>query len=533
MIVQDMAIQELQSLTEFPTLERRQVSGIAKRTGTWINVAMLVAVLAIALAVRVVYINELGYNSDEAVYAGQGAAIAQVPILKDIFPVFRAHPLLFQFLVALSYKFGTNDILPRLLSVLIGLATVYLAYDIGKRLYGRPAGLLSGLFLAVMPYHVVVTRQVLLDGPMVFCTTLTLYLLVRFAETERPIWLISAGVGMGLSFLAKETSILMVGAIFAFLAISPKIKIRIVDIILSLIMMAVIMAPFPLSVSLAGGGSDSKTGQYLVWQLFRRPNHTWDFYPTLVPPAIGIPVIIAAIAGLWLLRRENGWKEKLLVLWVITPVIFFELWPTKGFQYLLPAAPAVAILGARCLARWRIPTPKRAYLRVIAELAMALLPFLMALAMFGDTWKQVTPSQSDQFLAGSGGLPGGRETGTWIRDHVPLGSTFMAIGPSMANIVKFYGYRQAYGLSVSPNPLRRNPSYESISNPDFKIRAGDLQYLVWDSFSASRTVFFSEKLLEYVKRYNGRAIYTATVSVAGANGEKVEKPVIIVYEVHP
>jgi hypothetical protein len=158
---------------------------------------------------------------------------------------------------------------------------------------------------------------------------------------------------------------------------------------------------------------------------------------------------------------------------------------------------------------------------------------IIALSMFNDSWKQITPNQSDQFIAGTGGLPGAREAGTWIRDHVPLGSTFMAIGPSMANIVKFYGYRQAYGLSVSPNPLRRNPSYEAITNPDFKIRAGDLQYLVWDSFSAARTVFFSEKMLEYVKRYNGRAIYTATVSVTAADGEKVEKPVIIVYEVHP
>jgi len=467
------------------------------------------------------------------VYAGQGAAIAQLPILKDIFPVFRAHPLLFQFLVALSYRFGTNDILPRLLSVFIGLATVYLAYDIGKRLYGRSAGLLAGLFLALMPYHVVVTRQVLLDGPMVFCTTLTLLLLVRFAETERPMWLISAGVGMGLSFLAKETSILMVGAIFAFLALSPNIRVRILDIVLSLITMAVIMLPFPLAVSLAGGGSDSKTGQYLVWQLFRRPNHTWDFYATVVPPAIGIPVIIAALAGLWLLRKENGWREKLLVLWVITPVIFFELWPTKGFQYLLPAAPAVAILAGRCLARWRLPPLKRGYLRFLEELVMTLIPFIIALTLFGDTWKLIIPSQSDQFLAGSGGLSGGRETGVWIRDHVPLGSTFMAIGPSMANIVKFYGYRQAYGLSVSPNPLRRNPSYEAIANPDFKIRSGDLQYLIWDSFSASRTSFFSEKLLEYVKRYNGRAIYTATVTVTTPNGDRVEKPVIIVYEVHP
>jgi Dolichyl-phosphate-mannose-protein mannosyltransferase len=528
-----MGVQEIQSLAGHPALGWPSLSGVRKRAGVLLYAGMLVAVLSIALLIRVVYVNELGYNSDEAVYAGQGAAIAQVPVLKDIFPVFRAHPLLFQFLVALSYLFGTNDILPRLLSVVIGVLTVYLTYGIGKRLYGRPAGLLAGLFLALMPYHVIVTRQVLLDGPMVFCTTLTLLMLVRFAETERPIWLISAGAGMGLSFLAKETSILMVGAIYAFLALTPKIKVRILDIVLSIGMMVVVMAPFPLAVSLAGGGSKSKTGEYLIWQLFRRPNHTLDFYPTVVPPAIGILVIIAAVAGLWFLRKHNGWREKLLVLWIVTPCVFFELWPTKGFQYLLPAAPAVAILAARFLAKWRPPVLRLGRLKVAESLVMTVIPLVVAFSLFSSTWAQVTPTQSDQFLAGSGGLPGGRETGLWIKENVPLGTTFMAIGPSMANIIKFYGERQAYGLSVSPNPLRRNPSYEAISNPDFRIRVGDLQYLVWDSFSAGRTSFFSESLLEYVKRYNGRAVYTATVTVNTANGDQIEKPVIIIYEVHP
>ena len=109
----------------------------------------------------------------------------------------------------------------------------------------------------------------------------------------------------------------------------------------------------------------------------------------------------------------------------------------------------------------------------------------------------------------------------------------MTIGPSMANIIKFYGHQEALGLSVSPNPLHRNPSYEPIYNPDFEIRTGELQYLVWDSFSAGRTSFFSEKLLWYVQKYNGRAVYTETVTVTTPEGAKTEKPVIIIYEVHP
>jgi len=141
----------------------------------------LVVVLATGAFLRLWEINALGYNSDEAVYAGQGAAIAADPTLKEIFPVFRAHPLLFQFIVATQYRlFGVNDLAGRLLSVAIGLATLYIVYLLGKLLYGRRAGMIAALIMALMPYHVIVTRQVLLDGPMVFCATLTLYLMARF-----------------------------------------------------------------------------------------------------------------------------------------------------------------------------------------------------------------------------------------------------------------------------------------------------------------------------------------------------------------
>src|SRR6266487_2358134 len=141
------------------------VSNIADRLS-------MAAIFGIASFLRLWQINALGYNSDEAVYAGQGAAIAADPVLKGIFPVFRAHPLLFQFILAVGFRFGVNDLVGRLLSVLAGLATVYLVYRLGTLLYGRRVGMIAALFMALMPYHVVVTRQVLLDGPMVLCATL-------------------------------------------------------------------------------------------------------------------------------------------------------------------------------------------------------------------------------------------------------------------------------------------------------------------------------------------------------------------------
>jgi hypothetical protein len=204
----------------------------------------------------------------------------------------------------------------------------------------------------------------------------------------------------------------------------------------------------------------------------------------------------------------------------------------KGFQYLLPIAPPCALLAARALVRladgavpfvrerWRVP-------------ATILLATAVALSLAVSSWARIHPPRNGQFLAGSGGVPGGREAGHWVEGHVPAGSQMLAIGPSMANILEFYGHRMVFGLSVSANPLRRNPVYEAVRNPDLMIRHNDIQYVVWDSFSASRSRFFSDKILAYARRYNGRAVHTETLLVQSGAGEQVRKPVIVIYSVRP
>ena len=489
-------------------------------------------VVGIGIGLRLWGLNQSGFNSDEAVYSGQAAAIAEIPRLKDIFPVFRAHPLLFQFLLALSFKFGVTDLAARLLAVALGGATIYILYRLGRLLYGENVGILAALILAVMPYHVVVTRQVLLDGLMVLCSTLTLYLVANYALTGRSVWLHAVGIGMGLTFLAKETGIILVGAVYAFFALASEIRVRVRDVVIALILMVMMILPFPLSLMLAGGSKIGK--QYFIWQLFRRPNHTWDFYLTTVPVAIGLLVVILAFLGLWLFRKRSTWREKLLVWWILVPVVFFQIWPTKGFQYLLPIAPAVAVLAAQTLMRWSwvgsTSDPGKARNTIWVR---AVVGVIMILTLLGSSWRMIKPGQSGTFLAGTGGVPGGREAGEWIAENIPSNATLLTIGPSMANILEFYSYREAYGLSVSPNPLHRNPAYEPVSNPDLSIRTNEIQYLVWDSYSAGRSAFFSNRLLELAMRFNGRVIHTESVMVTSENGAQVAKPVIIIYMVHP
>jgi hypothetical protein len=127
-------------------------------------------------------------------------------------------------------------------------------------------------------------------------------------------------------------------------------------------------------------------------------------------------------------------------------------------------------------------------------------------------------------LAGQGGVPGGREAGKWVGANLVPGTELMTIGPSMANILEYYGHRPVQGLSVSTNPLHRNPAYTPIYNPDKSVRQGQFTYLVWDAYSAFRSPSTAKRLKVLIKRYDGFPVHTVRVD---------GKPVIIFYEVHP
>jgi 4-amino-4-deoxy-L-arabinose transferase-like glycosyltransferase len=490
----------------------------------------LVAVPAITL--RLVHLNMLGFNTDEAVYAGQAASIAGDPQLHGLFPAFRAHPLLFQMLVSVVYQFRVDDLTPRLLAVAFGLATIVAGYAAGAKIYGRRAGLLTALFLAVMPYLVVVNRQGLLDGPMVFFSVTALWLMAKFVADERPWALYAAGAMLGLAFNTKETAVLLVPAVYAFIAVTPSVRVRLIDVLLSFAAFFVVGVAYPLSSMLGGGTASGK--HFLIWQLFRPPNHEWSFYLTVVPSAIGIPVVLLAVGALVLaaVRRRWSWRESLLVCWILVPVFFFQLWPTKGFQYLLPIAPSMAVLAAGLLCD--LGHGQRLWLRGMrgASALKAAIAVAAVVLLVLVSWTDVNAASRATFLAGTGGVPGGRQAGLWIHDHAPAGAKLLAIGPSMANILQFYGHREALGLSVSPNPLHRNPAYTPVVNPDLLLRNGEIQYVVWDAYSAARSSFFSQRIMTLVRRYDGSVAHVESVTVATPRGP-VRRPVIVIYAVRP
>jgi 4-amino-4-deoxy-L-arabinose transferase-like glycosyltransferase len=471
---------------------------------------------------RLYGLGRVGFNSDEAVYAGQAASIANVKEFAPFFPIYRAHPLLFQAVLSIPYHFVVSDFTARLVAVVFGLATVALGYSLGRALYGRRAGLATAALLAVMPYSVVTSRQALLDTTETFFAALVLYALVRYALTTNRLWMYAGGAALGLTFLSKETGIVLAASVIFFLALSPEVRSRSRDLLGALAVLVGMTLVYPLSIAVGGATTTGKS--FFVWQLLRRPNHSFFFYFSTALPAIGLLVIAVALGGLAMLWRDRSWRETLLLAWIVVPLMFFTVWPVKGFQYLLPIAPAVALLAARALSR----LPIRRSASVVKIMASVVLLLVLGGTSVAASWDRISPSTSTAVLAGTGGVAGGRESGEWLRANVPADARLLALGPSMANILEFYGNRKAWGLSVSTNSLHRNPVYQPLPNPDSAIRRGDVQYLVWDSYSADRAPTFAARLLRYVARFHGRAVHTESVKQG-----KTTKPVIVIYAVRP
>ena len=517
----------------------------------WVRtLTALILITGTAALVRFVGLSQIGFNSDEAVYSGQAAAIAGFQPYGQLFGVFRAHPLLVQFTVALGYALSghVSDWLPRAVTASFGVGLALTCWGIGMVLRGRFLGFAMGMIAALCPYAVVVSRQMLLDGPMTTFVAATMLMLALWLRTHRVAWFYAAAGTTALAVLAKEMGMLTVPAVILFVLFSRDLPLRWRrDLPIAGAVFLVAISPYPLSLVLGGGAHT--TNQFVVWQFFRQPNHDAWFYLTVLP-SLGYVTVALAAFGLASLRWRWQKFDALAISLVLCNVVFFQIWPTKGFEYMLPLVPPVVYLAGRgALAlgelgpsiarplrlqhvRWRWAAAAALSLALISmappAVGVAASPRQAAVAAIATDSDFSEPGTAVRtFLAGTGGLRASRPSGEWVRTHTLPSARFLTIGPSFANVIQCYGQRKALALSVSPNPLHRNPQYEPVLNADAAIRSGSIQYLIYDSYSASRSPFFAKQMMSYVTKFRGVAVFSFR-----EDGPKQPADVVI-YEVHP
>ncbi|MGH9378892.1 MAG: glycosyltransferase family 39 protein, partial [Terriglobia bacterium] len=124
-------------------------------------------------------------------------------------------PLVMVYLGAAWHLFGFSELTTRTAMILIAAATVVITYALGRRVARREAGIWAAILLALSPLFFAQSSLVFLDLTAALFTTLAIF----FVLNGR--WGMFA-VAASLAVLSKETAIVMLGAVWAFMLFRRK-----------------------------------------------------------------------------------------------------------------------------------------------------------------------------------------------------------------------------------------------------------------------------------------------------------------------
>ncbi len=278
-------------------------------------------------------------------------------------------PPLFMWLQVVAYRLSGNWSIAFLLpSLLAALGTIYLTFDLTRRLWGRRAAALAGWMLLFTVQFTYQAKRAQIDPVLVFLVTLSCYGLLRHMLLG-PAWrwyalgFFAAGIGIitkGVGIIA----VLMVPAFFIARALGA---LRLAPIArapgrwwLGVIWMLLAIALWVVPMLIAVMRSDDPllhdyARNILLGQTAQRyanPSHhfqPWWYFievilTTWLPLVLLLPWALPALFRRW--RRRHDGRILVPVLWVLMVLLFFSLSPGKRDMYILPALPMLCVAVA-------------------------------------------------------------------------------------------------------------------------------------------------------------------------------------------
>jgi len=118
-------------------------------------------------------------------------------------------PLHFAAIWLSTHLLGISLLTVRLPSAIFGVLSVLMIILIFYRFGWEKIGLWSGLFLAVLPWHIWISRQAQQESLLIFLILFIIYLILGIDNKKAPYWLIT-GIVIGLAFLTKYSAVVII-----------------------------------------------------------------------------------------------------------------------------------------------------------------------------------------------------------------------------------------------------------------------------------------------------------------------------------
>lgn len=483
-------------------------------------------IFVVAFIIRSYDLDKLAFNNDEAIYAGQAASLANYSEYQEQFSIFRAHPLLLQFMISLSfYFFGINEFTARIVPVFLSSGIVVISYFIAKFLYNQQTAIISSIILSLLPYHVAFSKQALVDVSMAFFFILDLLLILLYYRQNTILLLYGIGITSGLSFLSKEVGIISFAISLISLILINK-KIRFKNILIVTLSFIFITSPYWISFITLEEARESLL-EYIEWQSSRPAIHDSIYYFIIISTDI-LGYILASllvIAYLYIIFSRTNWKFSNMILpflWIAIPLLFYQMLSVKGYHFLFSITPFLVIFGISFLSGDWIKRIPRKEILLIGIIPLTLLSNNQNINAYflSIPYNPVLGSESLFHM---------KDAAMWIKENTPENSTILTVYTHMSNIIKFYSHRDS--IAIQSN---NNPSYQKLENIDISILANKINYIVYEKIQIDNGKFLQNEAIEledYVKKYDGVPVYVNYQNYSSVENNKLfSSPAIIVYE---
>jgi 4-amino-4-deoxy-L-arabinose transferase-like glycosyltransferase len=308
--------------------------------------------------------------------------------------------------MALAGSLRLGFLLP---SLLAGIGTVLLVYDLLRRARGREVALAGAFVLLVTFQFTWQARQAQIDGVLCFLTTLSLYGLLRHLLLgPAPGWFLAGWAAAGLGVITKGVGFLPLLVLVPFVVLTRRGwpapvtgvgGLWLPGVAAMLFAIGVWFVPMMLATT-AGGDLLAYRNEILFEQTVTRYAGAWHHheppwhYLTHVIPVLWLP-LVALTPWLWprwrAALRERDTLVAVLLAWVVIVVVFFSASSGKRGVYVLPAVPALAMAAAPWL-------PELLRARGPRRLAFGLAVALVALATVGALYFAIDADAAGRVL---------------------------------------------------------------------------------------------------------------------------------------
>ena len=309
----------------------------------------------------------------------------------------------------------------------MGTASVYLVYRLGRDAFGRPAGLLAALFLAVAPLHVAYSHMAVTDVTAVAFSLLALVLLQRAAGRAPDADAAPTGPARpGAASLAAERprrplararrarrrarDVDQVQPRHARAAGDRRRRVRLPPeaarrvaaggrAVLVWLRLLVLRVYLPMArrvrrrvalrrCSTRRTSSGTSAGRARSWTgagsgFEHVGNGFWYNVTPNLTGAIGVVLVVLGVAGLaWAFWRRTR-LDLMVAPYVVVYFLYIGTWKELADRYLLPIVPLLILLGGARLRRRRRASPRPRVRRVALPAVVVVLAVAFVLPLAG------------------------------------------------------------------------------------------------------------------------------------------------------